>query len=350
MTTGDERGAYYPNRYTAIHQKGYGSMAVSEWSNLALRGACLAKLPGVALKTLLRDVAPPSDVWQDVVVVPSAEIILTSVDFGPLVWPDPHTAGRIAVLNACSDIYAAGGTPTTALAILVIDTARSIKVAHDVMAGIAATCILEGMRLAGGHTSIGSDYMAGLSVIGRADRDGLLRKDGAKSGDELFLSKPLGIGLVLWGRALGVIDDAVVTDALDVMLTSNGAASRAAVAAGVHASTDVTGFGLLGHLSEMLGAEYGAVLDIDKIPILRGVDALPSESRTTAAVGANAAYVAGAIALHSSRTADDLAVLFDAQTNGGLLVAAAPASRAMLEQHHFICIGRINSDRRIVVE
>ncbi|HEX7679767.1 MAG TPA: selenide, water dikinase SelD [Thermoanaerobaculia bacterium] len=326
-------------------------MAPDDWSRFALRGACLAKLPGAALRQLLGHLPGPSIPCEDAVLVPKTSgRLLTTVDFGPLVCPEPRIAGRVAALNAFSDIYAAGGSPLMALAIVVVDIAQPLEFAEQVIAGIAEACASEGAILGGGHTITGAECTAGLSVIGHVQDSTILRKAGALPGDELLISKPIGLGLMLWGRSLGIIDDAALAPAIDVMLTSNAAASRSAVAGLVHASTDITGFGLLGHLSEMLGAEAGAFLNLDQVPLLDGVQSLPPAARTTSAVGANIAYVAQSIAVRSRRPASDLAPLFDAQTNGGLLVAVAPESCTALERHGFTRVGCVTSERAIVVE
>lgn len=316
-----------------------------------LRGACLAKLPGVALRQLLGSLPNACTPWEDSALVPPADgTLLATVDFGPLICPDARTAGRIAALNAFSDIYAAGGTPLFALAVVVVDTARPLAVAEQVLAGMAEACAAEGAILAGGQTITGAECLAGLSVIGSARGGAVLRKRGALPGDDLLLSKPLGLGLVLWGRALGAVDDAAWSQAIEVMLTSNAGASRSALAGAVHASTDVTGYGLLGHLSEMLSLGIGAAIDLDCVPLLDGARNLPPELRTTAAIGANAAYANESIAVRSRRSAAELAPLFDAQTNGGLLVAAPPESRAGLEHDGFTRIGAVTGDGFILVD
>ncbi len=174
-----------------------------------LRGACLAKLPGVALRRLLSHLPNGCAPWEDSALVPHVDgTLLATIDFGPLICPEARTAGYIAALNAFSDIYAAGGAPLLALAMVVVDTAQPLDVAEEVLAGMAEACAAEGAILAGGHTVTGIECLAGLSVIGCARDGGVLRKSGAIPGDDLLLSKPLGVGLVLWGFTLGAVDDA----------------------------------------------------------------------------------------------------------------------------------------------
>lgn len=319
--------------------------------NLLLRGGCAAKLPGASLRRLLAQLGDEAAVWQDAALLEQGSgPLLTTVDFAPLACADPNTAGRIAALNAFSDIYASGGVPLIALAMIIVDTARPLSVAEEVLAGMAAASAEEGARVAGGQTVTGSECMAGLCVIGRPREGIVFRKRGALAGDHLLLSKPLGTGLATWAHAIGAAGDDTLAAAIAVMLTSNREASRAAVDARAHAVTDVTGFGLLGHLGEMLHQSLGAVIDYERVPILGGIRDLPEAARSTSAVGANLRYVRETIALRTTRSDAELAPLLDGQTNGGLLVAASPGSAARLERQGFMSIGSVTDSAAIVVQ
>lgn len=312
------------------------------------RCGCQAKLAGSELQGLLRDArsavsadGPPVPVFEDCAVLDaSAERLLATTDFGPLVGPDLVRAGRIAAAHALSDVYAVGGRPREALAMLIVDQRLPRRAASDVLAGMLATCRGEDVRLVGGHTVVGSEAMAGLSVIGVASGP-LLRKDGARPGDALLLSKPLGLGMVVRAYRAGALDDAALEPALAVMQTSNREAARSAAEAGVRAATDVTGFGLLGHLAEMLAGErLGAIVDLGAVPVLDAARRLPGHYAHSAWIDDNLSYCRRSIKLVGGDRAR-VAPLLDPQTSGGLLVAVAPAGVQRLQAAGFARIGEV---------
>ena len=248
----------------------------------------------------------------------SDELVISTADFFTPVVDDAYDWGRIAAANALSDVYAMGGEPL--LAINLLGWPRGIlpnELVREVLRGGLGVCREAGVPLAGGHSIDAPEPLYGLAVTGRATESTLLRNDAAVAGTPISLTKPLGVG-VLNNRhkATGeVFDEAIAT-----MTTLNAAAARAAVAAGIRAATDVTGFGLLGHLYKMARASgVGAVIDAAAVPYLDGArDSLaagfvPGGSRR------NLAWVRPFI--ESAVAEDELLLLADAQTSGGLLVA-----------------------------
>jgi selenide,water dikinase len=303
------------------------------------RCGCQAKLSGSELRRLLRDAFAPTvggasahlEFADCAVLDASNDRLLATVDFGPLVGPDLSRAGRIAAAHALSDVYAVGGRPREALAMLIVDPRLPQRAPSDVLAGMGAACRRDDVRLVGGHTVVGVEAMAGLSVLGVAPGP-LLTKRGARPGDELLVSKPVGLGMAVRAYRAGELDDAALEPALAVMETSNRQAARAATDAGVHAATDITGFGLLGHLTEMLGGgRLGARLELHAVPVVEVTKYLPRHYARSAWIDDNFDYCRQSINLVGVRDRAAIAPLLDPQTSGGLLVSA-PANRVTLLQ------------------
>ena len=324
------------------------------------RSGCLSKLPPCDLDELLNASfelaggtssrrlggSPPRHEDSALVEIGQQQLLVTT-DIGPIVGIDLYAAGRIAALHAMSDIFACGGIPHWALATLFVDAAKPAVDMATVLAGVLQACHHEGVELVGGHTSLGSEAMAGLTVLGIPRPGVILRKNGALPGDVLFLSKPLGSGLVLRAFKLGLIGEGELADAISIMETSNARASACAVDARVHASTDVTGFGLLGHLVEMLNGNLGASLQLGAIPVLDYVRSLPEEVGRTCFAQGNLEYVISSQKLDGSTEFKRLVPLLDPQTNGGLLVAAAQEAAELLCGSQFSRIGQVTMSGHI---
>ena len=253
-----------------------------------------------------------------VVRVPGGRAVVLTSDFFTPVVDDAYDWGRIAAANALSDVYAMGGEPLVAVNLLMWPRDRiPFDLAAEVLRGGAAVAAEAGCHLAGGHTIDDPEPKYGLAVTGFADPSRLLRNDAGVAGTPLTLTKPLGLG-VLNNRHKATGE--VFTDAVEVMTRLNRDASRAALAAGLTCATDVTGFGLLGHLAKLCRASgVGAVVDAAAVPYLEA-------ARPSLAAG----YVPGGSRrnldwvrpqLTSSVSDDELLLLADAQTSGGLLVA-----------------------------
>lgn len=252
--------------------------------------------------------------------------MVQTVDFFLPIVDDAFDFGRVAAANALSDVYAMGADPVLALA--VIGWPRSVipmEVAAQVMAGGAAVCAEAGIQIVGGHSIDDPEPKFGLVVSGLVHPDQVLRNSGAKAGDQLVLTKPIGIGALAQGVKKGLVGDDVVARIVEVMTHLNRAAAEAAREVGVHAATDVTGFSLLGHTLEMTrGAELGATVWVDQVPILEGARELVEQGVSPGATSRNLAHFGESLKYSEAITDADLRLLADPQTSGGLLFAVAP--------------------------
>jgi selenide, water dikinase len=261
---------------------------------------------------------------------------VASVDvFTPIV-DDAATWGRIAAVNAASDVYAMGGRPMFALAIAAWPRDElPLELLGEVLAGGAAAAGEGGWVVGGGHTVDGAEPMYGQAVIGEADPDRLLRNTAGRPGEALVLTKPLGTGLaatavkrreadaILPGGSLAHL----YAEAVAEMTRTNAEAASAALDAGAAAATDVTGFGLLGHLRELcLASGVGARIDVPAVPTLQGLENVLDADEVPGGTRRNLEYTRPHLDV-AGTTDRDLLVLADAQTSGGLLVAL-PDDRA----------------------
>jgi selenide,water dikinase len=247
--------------------------------------------------------------------------LVQTVDFFAPIVDDPYDFGQIAAANALSDVYAMGGQPMTALNIVAFPTkALPLEVLTRILAGGQDKVHEAGALIVGGHTVIDSELKYGLAVTGRAHPDFLLTNSGAKPGDQLILTKPIGNGILATEakrRQLSREDQAPM---LEAMKTLNGPASRAALAVGARCATDVTGFGLLGHMSHIARASNVTLrLNLASIPIFPRVREAVRAGFLTDGAKRNADYLVELV--HWQKGSDeDRAILHDPQTSGGLLV------------------------------
>ena len=295
----------------------------------AAGGGCACKVPPGELERVLADL-PTSREGGDLLVgldngddaaavrIDKDRAVIATADFFTPVVDDAYDWGRIAAANALSDVYAMGGTPVVAVNLLAWPRDRiPFELAAQVLHGGADVCAQAGAHLAGGHSIDDPEPKYGLAVTGIGDPDRLLRNDAAIAGTPLTLTKPLGLG-ILNNRHKATGE--VFPEAVEVMTTLNRDASRAALETGVRCATDVTGFGLLGHLLKLARASgVGAVIDAAAVPYL-------DAARPSLAAG----YVPGGSRrnldwvrphVRSTVSDDELLLLADAQTSGGLLVA-----------------------------
>lgn len=301
---------------------------------------CGAKVPAEVLSRTMRRLRPaagapvllgleaPDDAAA--IALPPGAAVLQSVDFFRAFLGDLHLFGRIAANHALGDIHAMGGRPVSALAIITLPPAAPALLEADLHAMLqGALEVLEaaGASLVGGHSAEGAETALGFAVTGTADPARLLRKGGLRPGDRLLLSKPLGTGVILAAAMRGAARAAWLEAALREMQRSAGPAAEILLAHGASACTDVTGFGLLGHLGEMLrAAGLAARLDPAAVPLLPGVaEALASGIRSTLHT-ANAAALADLLPPEMLARPESQALL-DPQTAGPLL-AGLPADRA----------------------
>jgi selenide,water dikinase len=255
--------------------------------------------------------------------------LVQTIDFFTPIVDDPRDFGRIAAANALSDIYAMGGTPVLALNVVAFSLeALGPEILGEILAGGAEVAAAAGVAIGGGHSIDDAEPKYGMAVSGTVHPDEVLAAGGGQADDELWLTKPVGGGLITTGAKRGVAEAAWIASAVEVMTTLNAAAAAAARAAGAHALTDVTGFGLLGHLHEMCGASgLAAELDAEAVPALPGALEL-AEAGTAQAGGSTrnareaAAFTDFAPDLDPARRT----LLSDAMTSGGLLAAVPPGA------------------------
>jgi selenide,water dikinase len=253
------------------------------------------------------------------------QALIATTDFFMPIVDDPYDFGRIAATNAISDVYAMGGTPIMALALLAMPINQlPVEVIRRIVEGGQSVCNAAGIPIAGGHTIDSVEPIYGLVALGLVHPSRVKKNSSAQAGDALVLGKPLGVGI--YSAALK--KDALDADGYAQMIASttklNTPGPRLAGMTGVHALTDVTGFGLLGHLNEIcLGSSLAARIDLKSVPILPGAQALAARGFVTGASGRNWAGYGAQVTL---RNVGDhaKALLTDPQTSGGLLVACAP--------------------------
>jgi len=300
-------------------------------------GGCACKFPPSDLETLVAGLLPATtmptrylgDLDGDLIVgldhgddaavvrLQGDLAVVSTVDFFTPVVDDPYDWGRIAAANALSDVYAMGGTPLLAVNMLAWPRGvLPLETAQEVLRGGAAVAALAGCHLAGGHTVDDPEPKYGMAVTGTADISRLLRNDAGLPGLPLTLTKPLGIG-VLNSRHKATGE--VFPHAVEVMTTLNREAAHAALANGAVCATDITGFGLLGHLFKLVRASgVTAVVDAAAVPYLEGARQALQEGFVSGGTRRNLDWVVGHT--DSAVSQDELLLLADAQTSGGLLV------------------------------
>ncbi len=254
-------------------------------------------------------------------------LLLQSVDFFTSIVDDPYRFGQIAAANALSDIYAMGGVPLTAMNLVAFPCSLDMGILRDILAGGQSKIDESEARLCGGHTIQDDEPKYGLSVTGFVEEDKVVRNAGAKVGDALILTKPLGVGILTTALKRDLVSEAEIEDAIEAAATLNKAAAAALREVVVSAATDVTGFGFLGHLSEMLEAsDVGAIVHRSNIPVWERAISLAAEGCYPGGLNANQEFLGDKVRTDGVET-EDLLPLFDPQTSGGLLVAV-PGERS----------------------
>lgn len=314
-------------------------MSHPKLTELAHGGGCGCKIGPAVLAELLaqqplaqafpqllvgNDTADDAAVWQ---VDAQTAVIATTDFFMPMV-DDPRDFGRIAATNAISDIYAMGGRPIMALAILgmPIDKLPAATI-REILSGGAEICAQAGIPVAGGHSIDAPEPIYGLAVIGLAHPDQIRRNDAARAGDVLILTKGLGVGIYSSAIKKGLLDAAGLAEMVASTTQLNRVGQDLALDPAVHAITDVTGFGVLGHGLELSrGAGLALVLRAGALPLLQQAGALAQAGCITGASGRNWAAVQNAVTLPPDMPDWQRAILTDPQTSGGLLVSCQPAA------------------------
>ena len=255
--------------------------------------------------------------------------LVQTVDFFAPIVDDPFDFGQIAAANALSDIYAMGGQPLTAMNIVAFPTKDlPLEVLTGILAGGQEKVHEAGALIVGGHTVIDTELKYGLSVTGRAHPDHLLTNAGAKVGDKLVLTKPIGNGILATAGKQGALTPESERVMLDAMKMLNGKAARAALAVGSRCATDITGFGLLGHASHVARASNVTLaIDLSAVPLLPGAREAAASGTVTDGGKRNADYLREMVRWNGGDDVDR-ALLFDPQTSGGLLVCVQPGRTA----------------------
>jgi selenide, water dikinase len=334
-------------------------------TGLEAGGGCAAKYAAARLEELLAGFAPadsddllvglsPAD---DAAVyrLDAERALVFTVDFFPPMLDDPGAFGAIAAANALNDVFAMGGRPLLALSVAAFPEALPVETVRAVFDAAAQKVREAGALLAGGHTIRDDEPTYGLAVVGTAHPNALWRKNTARPGDAVFLTKPLGTGLVLTGVRKGMLGDAELEATIVSMSALNGDAAEALRPFEPSAVTDVTGFGLLGHAHEVASRSgVRVVVEAGTLPALPGALEVAAEGVTTGGDARNREFAADSVSLDG--LSDELAALaYDPQTSGGLLVSL-PADRAAVLAAAFAerglplaRIGRVEEGRGVVV-
>lgn len=305
-------------------------------------GGCTAKLgAGVLSHILSRLPKGPADeqllVGYDskddaaVYQVSSDTAIVQTLDFFPPMVDDPYLFGQIAAANALSDIYAMGGEVKTALNIVCFPEHMDLNILGEILRGGSEKVIEAGGVLAGGHSIADADVKYGLSVIGTVHPDQLYANNRGKAGDMLILTKKLGVGIICTANRVKEASQKAMDEAVRSMTTLNRYAAEICRKYPVHACTDVTGFGFLGHLHEMLDNRLSCVIDVERIPYIEEARQYADEFLLSAAGQRNRNFVQDHVTFEQIPFAME-EILFDPQTSGGLLLAVDPALAAELEE------------------
>jgi selenide,water dikinase len=320
-------------------------------TSLSHGAGCGCKLPAAALLPIVRDLpvatapellvgsatADDAAVWR----VSDELALVQTVDFFTPVVDDAYDFGRIAAANALSDVYAMGGRPLTALNLVAWPLERlGPDALADVLRGGLDVVRSAGAEVVGGHSIDDPEPKYGLAVTGAVHPDRVLTNAGGRDGDALVLTKPLGGGAVVTARKRGRAGDELLARAVEVMTTLNADAAAAAVAAGASAMTDVTGYGLLGHL-HALARESGLAAEVDAaaVPAIDGVDGLlADDGAVSGGSRANREYTAGFATFAADLEPWRERLVCDATTSGGLLVAIEPSRAGELPG---IVVGRL---------
>ncbi len=314
-------------------------MSTPVLTQLASGAGCGCKLAAADLLPVVRGLRAPTDprllvgsaTGDDAAVVDlgNGTALVQTLDFFTPLVDDPYDFGRIAAANALSDVYAMGGTPLSAMNIVAFPLELlGPEVLAEILRGGLDVVQEAGAMLVGGHSIKDDEPKYGLAVTGLVDPARMVTNAGARAGDVLVLTKPLGVGAIVTARKKGVLDDALLERAVSTMVALNAAASAAAVAAGAHAMTDVTGFGLLGHLHNV-GRESGLAAEVDAaaVPAIEGVEeVLASGIGVSGGSRRNAEWVGEFTTFAPGVQEWRRRLLTDATTSGGLLVALDPAA------------------------
>lgn len=289
----------------------------------AVLAQVLRELPQIADPNVLVGTATADDAG--VYRLTDEIALVQTVDFFTPIVDDPRDYGRIAAANALSDIYAMGARPIAALAIGAFPETMDAHVIASILAGGAEKAREAGIEIIGGHTIKDDEPKYGLAVTGVVHPDRIWRNNTGKPGDALVLTKPVGTGILTTARRNDAIDDEALRPAIDSMLALNRDAAEIAARFDVHAATDVTGFGLIGHLAEMTSRGTGAEISAHAVALFGEVERLAQADVIPSGTRANYRFaLERGVQFSQSVTPARRLILCDAQTSGGLLLAVPP--------------------------
>jgi len=263
--------------------------------------------------------------------------IIQTIDFFTPIVDDPYDFGQIAVANALSDIYAMGGKPLTAMNVVCFPTKKlDISILKDILKGGIDKMMEAGVTLVGGHSIDDAELKYGLSVTGIIHPKRLVTNSGAKAGDKLILTKPLGTGIISTALKAGKVSKETTAKITKYMASLNKKASELMQEAGVHACTDITGFGLLGHACQLAqNSQVGIKINSSSIPVFTEAEDFARQGLCPGGLNRNREFY-GKLVEFSKQVPDDIQdILFDPQTSGGLLISLAPeAAKLLVEKLH----------------
>jgi selenide,water dikinase len=308
-------------------------------TSLSHGGGCGCKIAPGVLSEILKGTAAmpiPKELLVGIETADDAAVyqlndeqaLIATTDFFMPIVDDPHDFGRIAATNAISDVYAMGGRPILALALVGMPiNVLSTQTIGRILEGGAAACRAAGIPIAGGHTIDSVEAIYGLVALGLVHPRRVKRNADAQPGDLLVLGKPLGVGVMSAALKKGELGDAGYAQMIATTTQLNTPGPDLAALDGVHAMTDVTGFGLAGHALEMArGGRCNVQLDWSAVPLLAGASSLAKQGFVTGASARNWAGYGSDVVLPSTFKPEDQALLTDPQTSGGLLVSCAPSA------------------------
>jgi selenide, water dikinase len=293
----------------------------------------LRRIPAIHDARLLAGLSPVEDAA--VFLLREDLALVQTVDFFTPIVDDPYTFGQIAVANSLSDVYAVGGEPLTALNVACFPTKTlPLELLTQILRGGSDKATEAGVLIVGGHTVDDDEPKYGLAVTGTVDPAAMMGPHGARPGDVLVLTKPIGTGVITTALKSGRASPHHVAQAVRWMTTLNRGASRAMLAAQAHAATDITGFGLLGHLVQLCQASgVDATIAAEAVPLLPGAVDYAREGHVPSGTRANLLAVQDIVTFGDGLDEAVVTLLADAQTSGGLLVALSPDSVSSFEAH-----------------
>lgn len=286
-------------------------------------------MPPITDKNIVSGLKEDAVVYQ----LSSSLAVVQTVDFITPVLNDPYAFGAVAATNAISDIYAMGGKPIYALNIVEFPVkSLPLSILEEILKGGADKALEAGVSVAGGHSVEDNAPKYGMTVTGLVDPMKIVRKKGARPGDILFLTKPLGTGIITSAIDRGLAGTEIEQEIYQIMAHLNKGASETMTSIGVHACTDVTGFGLLGHLYEMMASsQVSAQINLNKIPVIPGTRTLLKMGAIPLGIHNNYRYLRDKVIWQEDVSQEDKMLLCDPQTAGGLLMAVPQEKAGQLQ-------------------